>query len=173
MKKLFAFAAAASALVMAAPASAQSYDADREVEHFDDAAMITVMREAGATVTRETDSEGDPYLELMFANGYNGFATFNACDRPNQRSCRGLIIKSTWEYPDGMTQATVLERINEIGNALTTLAVYRYDEETIVMMRYMVIDGGRTMGNLKTEFELYSASLSDAADILYGTSRRK
>ena len=153
------------ALVAAAPASAQAFIPDRTVAATDDAAIMAVIRQAGATADVRQTQDGARFIAIEFSGGQQAVASFTACNEQG-RQCRGLLLRAVWNNPE-IGAEELLRRINVINASFNTAKLYVQQDGRLVVSRYVINDGGRSMGNLQVEVAGFGAALENIGQFLY------
>lgn len=162
--KTMIFASAAVLAMQAAPALAQS-SADMQV--FTRADLQAALDANGATYKDNSDNRT---IDVAFSNGLNANAAVMACDDDdNEINCYGTSILATFGPPDGASDAAIAQAISEYNYRQNFGRAYVDPNGRISVRLYIISDGGIQRENYRRQIELWSVSLEDFTDYLYGT----
>ena len=165
MRKIHVLATAiaiAGAGIVAVPAQAQGYSAERLVKSVDLDDLEAVVASLGHTVAEEgafgetslsaTDPQGTSYVLIGTACGTNGAA-----------GCQGVMMQVRFD-PESRVTAESLARANLSQAAVNT---WRDPADgTIGVTRYVVLDHGITMANLRENVNVLLSLTPSVVDIL-------
>ncbi len=155
MKKI-SLAIAAMVLGLGTMASAQSYDGNRQLDHFTRSAFLATLGEIGATYE---EIEGAPNIRIEFDNGLVADGLLMACeDQDTSTNCLGTSILVSFERPEGITDAQLADGINEYNYRQNFGRAYIDPDGEINLRMYMIADGRITMANYRNQLALFSAS---------------
>jgi hypothetical protein len=157
MKRALA-ALAAATILLAAPAAAQDFVAERLVKSVTQDDLLAVVGALGHQVL-EQGSEGDVYVVAQDADQVNYFLFGTACDTNGVPGCQGIMMQVRYDLPPGTTFET-LSKTNMDQAALNTWA--DFEEKTLGFTRYQVLDYGVTMANIRENVNVLLALVPDA-----------
>ncbi|RXZ65907.1 type III secretion system chaperone family protein [Pelagerythrobacter rhizovicinus] len=166
MRKVHFLAAIALASAIAAPApvQAQGYSAERLVRSVDLDDLRVVVTSLGHTV-REERTFGDVSLSATDAEGTNYIVIGTACGANGSARCQGVMMQVRFD-PDETVNAESLARAN-----LSQAAVNTWRDPangTIGVTRYVVLDHGITMANLRENVNVLLSLTPSVVDALLG-----
>lgn len=144
MRKFGMFAAAAAALMVAAPVSAQTYSAEIVKKSVTLADLGAIARDLGHEVLEIDEAE-----KMVVARDKDGTTYFlfgTACDVDGVAGCQGIMMQVRYNLPVGVTFET-LSAANMSQAALNTWA--DFEDKTLGVTRYQVLDHGATMANIR------------------------
>ncbi|MCM8556891.1 YbjN domain-containing protein [Sphingomicrobium sediminis] len=152
-------AATAAGLALASPAAAQSLDAnnlDRSQVvtslSKQDAEALVRATSANGTFEYHTDDNGIQRLSFSYESGRNALVRVTACNE--QERCFGLSIVAV--YNTGHESPAFGRQFANNANATYSIAkVISYDDGTMLIERYVITDGGVTVGHLLDELKLF------------------
>lgn len=164
MRQVLIFAAAS--MLLAAPAAAQSFDPERQLETFSKADLIATLGELGALAS---SIEGETNLRVEFANGMKANAVLQACDdAASETNCFGTSILANFSAPESADPTAILEAINTYNYRENFGRAYIDEEGNISVRMYIISDGGITMESYRRQIQLWAASAEDFFGYLYG-----
>jgi hypothetical protein len=136
------------------------------LQHFTRADFEQALRDAGATITSNSQSER---IDFTFDGGITADALLLACEDDAARTrCLGSSLLATFEADDGQTPEQVLEAINTYNYRENFGRAYVDPQGTISLRMYIIADGGITRANYSSQIGLWFASVNDFFDYLYG-----
>jgi hypothetical protein len=157
---LSAFAAAVMLASLAAPVAAQDYDPDRVIKGVDLDDLKAVVASLGHTIKEESPT-GDVSLAALDEAGTIYILTGTACSDTGI-GCQGVNMMVTY---DGT--ADDLAKVNDVNmneQALNTW--YDPSDNTLGFTRYVVLDYGVTMANLRENVVVLLSVVPAALDRL-------
>jgi len=163
-------AAAALASAFSFTASAQDLTADTSLAD-DDRVMRSVSLEdlkaivaaEGHTIT-EVGGNGDVSVRAQASDGLIFHMIGTACETEYSDDCLGFMIQVRYDADEDVTT----EKINDAN--LTYAAVSSWwdrDSNTVGVTRYVILDGGQRMENLKTNLQNALALGPLVADVVW------
>lgn len=165
MRKVHLLAAALGlAGANAAPAQAQSqgYSAERLVKSVDLEDLRAIVESLGHTVS-EQGKFGDVSVSATDAQETNYILIGTACNANGVRGCQGVMMQVRFD-PDESVDAESLARAN-----LSQAAVNTWRDPangTIGVTRYVVLDHGITMANLRENVNVLLSLTPSVVDAL-------
>ena len=135
----------AALCAISAPVAAQdAYEPDRIVKVVETADLVTAVNSLGDNVI-ETDFDRRAVI-AMTPEGLRYVVFGTACDIEDIQGCRGVMIEIRFDTSPEVTAAGVNRANMNEGAILTWL-----DEEegTLAFSRYVIVDHGITMANLR------------------------
>lgn len=162
--KLFPAVLSAALCALSVPAAAQeSYDPERIVKSIETNDIVAIVNSLGDSV-EDSDAEGR-FVVALTPEGVRYIAYGTACDSQGVPGCQGVMIQLRYDVPDEATQARVNQaNINE-GAIMTWMAE---DRSTLAFIRYVVLDHGITMANLRENFVVLLAVAPSAMQYVKG-----
>ena len=156
--------AAALALALAAPAGAQDFVADRVVKSVGTGDLAAVVGALGHQVLEQGEGEEivvlaeNPdqikYVLLGTACGMNGVA-----------GCQGVLMQAQFDLPP----ATTLETVAKANLDYAALNVWvDFEQKSLGFTRYVVLDEGVTMANLRANVEVLLSLIREAYPVAAG-----
>lgn len=156
------------ALGASTAASAQSYNPDRELNHFTRSALKATLTELGASAT---ERDGKPNISVEFSNGLKADVLLMACDdQDTSNNCLATSILATFAAPSNGTSEHVREAINRYNGTQNFGRAYLTDAGTITLRTYIIADGGVSMSNYRSQMGLFAISAKKFAEYLYDKS---
>ena len=154
MRRFLAIAAVVSAVSFAAAAEDFSADTsladnDRIVRSvgLDDLKALAVSE--GHTIT-ETGGNGDVSLRATTPDGLIFHLIGTACNTEYSTGCLGFMIQVRYDDDEYVTA----EKINDANLAYAAVSTWwDADSDTVGVTRYVILDGGQRMENLKINLE--------------------
>ena len=163
--KTIPLAIAATLLGLGTMANAQGYDGNRKLDHFTRSAFMATLDRIGATY-EETD--GARNITIKFENGLVADGLLLACeDEPTSTNCLGTSILVTFDTPEDVTHAKVVDAINEYNYRQNFGRAYLDPDGVITIRMYMIADGGITMGNYRRQLSLFALSAAKLPGYVY------
>lgn len=178
MKTFKALAACAALALVAAPALAQNtlggskpaaataQDATlaadaRLVRSVKLADLEALIRSEGHTVTDANADDGTPYVVATAADSGIIFVAYGtACAGESvQQSCNGINFMATWGRT--ATNADPV-KIGELNTSKAAVSVFTSDD-SVGVSRYVILDGGQTMENLKWNLRVFLSVTAELA----------
>jgi hypothetical protein len=148
MRNLFSFTAAAAmaagALGAAAPAAAQDYSATRVVKAVDVDDLKAVVGQLGHTVAQE-GNYGPVSVAAQTESGTNYLLIGTACNVGDVAGCQGVMVQIRFDADASIAD----ERLLRANLAQAAVNTWRDQSGTIGVTRYVVLDHGITMANLR------------------------
>ena len=153
----------AAVLTMAGPVLAQTSqlaDDGRLVRSVNLADLKALVESEGHTVTNATMNEGAP---VIIATDVDSGLTFGllgtACDgtQTEDAKCNGINMLATWAAtPENSDPAF----INELNYSKAAVSVWT-GGDSVGVSRYLILDGGQTMENLKMNLGVFLALIGE------------
>lgn len=143
--KLFTVILSMALCAISAPALAQTaYDPDRVVKSIEARDLVAIVNSLGDSID-EVQEENRVVLGRT-SEGLRYVIFGTACDLQEVSGCQGVMMQVRYDAPDEAT----IERVNRAnineGAILTWLAE---DRSTLAFARYVILDHGVTMANLR------------------------
>jgi hypothetical protein len=163
----FRFAALAGALALAslaAPAAAQTYNAEQVKKSVTQDDLVAIVGSLGHQVV-EQGSGAETLVLVQTPDGVNYFLIGNACDVNNVPGCQGIVMQARFELPAGTTAET-LAAANLDQAALNTWA--DFEDKTLGFTRYQVLDHGATMANIRANVMVLLSLVPEAYPVAAG-----
>jgi hypothetical protein len=168
MRTFLATAALAAAVSMTA--SAEDFDADTSLAN-DDRLVRSVNLEdlkalavsEGHTIT-EIGGEGDVSVRATSADGLIFHLIGTACNSEYSEDCLGLMVQVRYDDDDDVTEGA----INNANLSYAAVSTW-WDKEgdTVGVTRYLILDGGQRMENLKINLQNALALGPLIADVIW------
>lgn len=164
MKFASFMAACALALAAAAPASAQDYAPERVKPSIVTADLAAVVGSLGHQVIEE--GEGDEVLVLAEdADQLRYILLGTACDMDGVAGCQGVLMQVQFDMPP----ATTYESVAAANLNFAALNVWvDMEQKSLGFTRYVVLDKGVTMANLRANVEVLLALVAEAYPVAAG-----
>lgn len=153
-----------SAGAFAAPLAAQEFPAARVVTTVNRDDLVAVVKALGHSV-REASETGDPFISAQTPDGAVYLLFGTACGINDVPGCQGIVVQVRYNLPPGTTPATLV-RANLEQSAVT--AVADFEAKTLAFMRYVVLDEGVTMANIRANVDVLLAVHRDAYPVAAG-----
>lgn len=166
MRKLSAFLTACAAAIAIVPvqASAQSYQADRVVKSVQVADLKAIVTSLGHTVDGEKVA-GDYSVRGLTDNGLRYLLIGTACDVQEIAGCQGVMMQVRFSNDTG--QPISYEKLNQANFEQAAInAWYSPDSNTLGVTRYVVLDHGLTMANLKANVDVLLSITPQVMDLI-------
>ena len=163
MRALSIFTAAVLAAT-AMPAAAQDFAPDRIVASVTQDDLIAVVGALGHRVVEQGDGDR-VYVVAEADGGANYFLFGTACDVNDVPGCQGIMMQVRFDLPQGTTIDT-LAKANDDSAAIKVWA--DFNQKTLGMTRYHVLDGGVTMANIRENVNVLLALAPAAYPIAAG-----
>lgn len=161
-----------SAVSGAAPASAQAYIAGEVKTSVDTADLAAVVGSLGHQVIEEDDGEGggrdDSGAVMILAENPDQIRYVllgTACDVDGVPGCQGVLMQAQFDLPPGTTYETVADA--NLNFAALNIWV-DFEQKSLGFTRYVVLDQGVTMANLRTNVEVLLSLIGDAYPVAAG-----
>lgn len=156
--------ALALALAAAAPASAQDYVPERVKPSIVTADLAAVVGSLGHQVIEE--GEGDEVLVLAEdADQLRYILLGTACDMDGVAGCQGVLMQVQFDMPP----ATTYESVAAANLNFAALNVWvDMEQKSLGFTRYVVLDKGVTMANLRANVEVLLALVAEAYPVAAG-----
>lgn len=167
MRKLSACAAsialAASGLSAAAPAAAQDYSPSRMIRAVDTADLKAIVTSLGHELKGEGEF-GNVSVSASSDSGTNYLVVGTACDVGDIAGCQGVMMQVRFDADSDITDQALLQA------NLTQAAVntWRDSSGTIGITRYVVLDHGVTMANLRENVAVLLSLTPSVVETLLG-----
>jgi len=156
--------ALACASALAAPAQAQGYSAERLVKSVDLDDLEAIVESLGHTISEE-GTFGKASLSATDPEGTSYFLIGTACGANGVPGCQGVMMQVRFDPDDAVTDAS-LARANLSQAAVNT---WRDPADgTIGVTRYVVLDHGITMANLRENVNVLLSLAPSVVDTLLG-----
>ena len=146
------------------PGFARDYQADRVVRSVDVEDLEAIVGSLGHTVEK-TGVSGANSLRAKSGNGLKYLLIGTACDKNGVPNCQGVSMQLRYRNVSGATSDNVAKANSSFG-ALSVWATENL--ETIGFTRYVVIDHGITMANLRENVRVLFGATSKAMDVVKG-----
>nr|WP_321441823.1 YbjN domain-containing protein [uncultured Hyphomonas sp.] len=168
MRTLLTTAALAAAVSF--PASAQEFSADTSLAN-DDRVVRSVSLEdlkaiavsEGHTIT-EVGGEGDISLRATNSDGLIFHLIGTACDTEYAEGCLGMMVQVRYDSDEDVTA----EKVNDANLAYAAVSTWwDKDGETLGITRYIILDGGQRMENVKINLQNALALGPLVADVVW------
>lgn len=168
MRTLLTTAALAAAISF--PAFAQEFSADTSLAN-DDRIVRSVNLEdlkaiavsEGHTIT-EVGGEGDVSVRAKNADGLIFHLIGTACGSEFSEDCLGMMVQVRYDSDEDVTA----EKINEANLAYAAVSTWWDKEgETLGVTRYIILDGGQRMENVKINLQNALALGPLVADVIW------
>jgi hypothetical protein len=168
-----------AALALASlPSFAQSISADaslarddRLIKKVDVDDIKAIAAAAGHTIDSVDPKPEAPMVVGKTSEGYYFVLVGKACELEGYEDCLGLSI----EFRFDADAAVTFDKVNELNEMYSAAKFYRADnesgEDTLFITNYAILDGGQTMGNLKTILTNMIAIGPAAREHVWGTGK--
>lgn len=157
-------AALAFGAVASAPAAAQDFDAARVKKSVDQNDLLAVIGSLGHQV-REEGKADDIFVAAEAEDGTTYVLFGSACNVNEVAGCQGIMMQIRYDLPPATTVQT-LAAANFEQAALNTWA--DFETKTLGFTRYVVLDQGVTMGNIRENVNVLLAITEEAYPIAAG-----
>jgi hypothetical protein len=165
MKRALAAVAATLTLAgAAAPLAAQDYSAERVKKSVDQNDLLAVVGSLGHQV-REQGTADDIFVAAESEDGVTYVLFGSACNVNEVSGCQGIMMQVRYDLPPGTTAQT-LAAANLEQAALNTWA--DFENKTLGFTRYVVLDHGVTMANIRENVNVLLAITEEAYPIAVG-----
>jgi hypothetical protein len=148
----------------AAPAMAQAYSPDTVKKSVTTADLAAVVGALGHQVLEEGKDDG----VLVLAENPDQLKYVllgTACDMDGVPGCQGVLMQAQFELPPGTTYETVAQA--NLNYAALNVWV-DFEQKSLGFTRYVVLDNGVTMANLKSNVEVLLSLVGDAYPVAAG-----
>ena len=166
MKFKFVAAAGMAAAVISTPALAETtYNPDRIVKSVENDDLIAIVKSLDHEIVQIADDS-----RLVGAKEKDGLSYIligTACDANGVSGCQGVNMQVRWSGSSGMTDANLAEANLEYA-AITSW--YLPDTDSLGFSRYVVLDYGITMANLRENLKVLLAVAPRAKAIATGSN---
>ncbi len=155
----------AAVLAMAGPVVAQTSqlaDDGRLVRSVNLADLKALVESEGHTVSNATMNDGTPVIIATEADSGLTFGLMGtACDgeQTEAAKCNGINMIATWGATDENSDPAF---INELNYSKAAVSVWT-GGDSVGVSRYLILDGGQTMENLKMNLGVFTALISELA----------
>jgi hypothetical protein len=157
---IFAFALAA----LPAPLAAQDFDFARVVSSVEQADLLSVVGSLEHKVVEQ--SAGDEAFVVATSREGVTYVLFGtACGVNGDPGCQGIMMQVRLAMPPGTTPET-LTKANAAQAAVTAWA--DFDAKLLLFSRYVVLDEGVTMANIRANVNVLLAALPAAYPVVAG-----
>lgn len=131
--------------ILAQPAIAQeAYDPSRVISSVETKDLVTIVNSLGDKVEKSQDDERVVIATTPSGLRYVMYGT--ACDNGDVAGCQGVMIQVRYDVPD----ETNVARVNKANIGEGAIAVWiAEDRSALVFKRYVILDHGVTMANLR------------------------
>jgi hypothetical protein len=166
MKCLLAAAALAVGLTAAAtaPLSAQQFNEAAVKKSVTQADLLAVVGSLGHQVIEEGEA-GEAFLVAQSEDEINYILIGTACDVNDVPGCQGIMMQVRYDLPPG-TSLETLAKANMDQAALNTWA--DFGDNTLGFTRYVVLDYGVTMANIRENVNVLLALVFEAYPVASG-----
>jgi hypothetical protein len=135
-----------AAAFLTAPALAEtSYNPDRVIKSVENDDLVAIVKSLDHEVA-QVSSDDSRMVAGRDENGLVYVLLGTACDAAGVSGCQGVNMQVRWDLPEGTTAANVA-RANLERAAISTWMLE--DSGTLGFSRYVVLDYGVTMANLR------------------------
>jgi len=162
-----ALAAAAATLMLtgaAAPLAAQDYAAARVKKSINQDDLVAVVGSLGHQVLEQGTPE-DIFVAAQAEDGTTYLLFGTACNVNEVPGCQGIMMQIRFDLPPATTVQT-LAAANLEQAALNTWA--DFEDKTLGFTRYVVLDYGVTMANIRENVNVMLAITEEAYPIAAG-----
>lgn len=171
MKQRIFAAGALASLGLAGPLSgpllAQDYKATRLVKTIDGEALAAIAEGLGHTVeTKRT--EGTQRVVAVTADSLKYVMSGTACNE-DTTACKGILMQVVYSDASAVTDADIIRANNE--RVAVTAWVDR-DDDQYGFSRYLILDEGMTMGNIRRSIEVLLAVQEYSAKVARGEDEK-
>ena len=109
-----------------------------------------LLDEMGATLTLTgVNDRQAPYVFAINQDGMS-FGIYTACGNPDGTDCRGIEFLAVFDSERSIAD------ISAIDQAYAAVSVYKSDEKTVYVSRYVILDHGVTWANLIENAEVFA-----------------
>jgi hypothetical protein len=110
-----------------------------------------LLDEMGASLT--FSGVNDRQAPFVFAISQDGmsFGIYTACGNPDGTDCRGIELLAVFDSERSLAD------ISAIDQSYAAVSVYKSDENTVHVSRYVILDHGVTWANLLENAEVFAA----------------
>jgi len=159
-----ALAGALALFGMAAPVTAQAYRAEEVKKSVSQADLALIVEALGHKVL-DQGVPSDIFVIAQDENGMNYVLMGTACDMNGVPGCQGVLMQARFDLPPGTTFQT-LAKANLDQAALNTWA--DFEDKTLGFTRYVVLDNGVTMANIRENVNVLLALVEETYPIAAG-----
>lgn len=152
------------ASMMSVPADAQTrtFDGTRVIQTIEESDLLAALRHIDATAVRQTDS--DTRYSVTFDDGGKAVVVRAGC---KQEDCYGILMLAYFTPPDGVSTATLDERVRNFNIDYNPASALRTDDGDYVLKNYVITDDGITRGNLAFTLSLFQDMVGIFGDVFY------
>ncbi len=154
-----------AAQCIAAPVAAQTYDPARIVKSVETADLVALVRNLDHEVIETSPEQGDRSLLAKDADGFVYSLSGTACDANGVSGCQGVMMQVRFDAPEGLGADAIMRASLQIASISTWLD---RENNTLGMTRYVVLDHGVTLANLRENVLVLLASAPAALDVVTG-----
>jgi hypothetical protein len=156
--------AVAAAAFAATPLAAQDYAADRVVRSVGQADLLALVGSLGHQVKEEGEA-GEVFVAAEDADGVTYLLYGTACEVNGVSGCQGVMMQVRFDLP-ATTTFESLAKANLEQAAINTWA--DFERRTLGFTRYVVLDHGVTMANIRENVNVMLAIVADVYPIAAG-----
>lgn len=164
MKFVPIIAAGALALAAAVPAVAQDYVGDSVKPSVVTADLAAIVGSLGHQVLDEGEA-GEVLVLAEDADQLKYVLLGTACDVDGVPGCQGVLMQAQFDLPPGTTYATVAAA--NLDFAALNVWV-DFEQKSLGFTRYVVLDHGVTMANIRANVEVLLALVAEAYPVAAG-----
>lgn len=157
-------AAIALAVTAPAPVCAQDYVAERVVRSVGQNDLLALVGSLGHQVTDQGKAD-EVYVAAEDLVGITYLMIGTACEVNGVPGCQGVMMQVRFDLPSGTTAQT-LAKANLEQAAINIWA--DFDEKTLGFTRYVVLDHGVTMANIRENVIVLLAIVEEAYPVAAG-----
>jgi hypothetical protein len=156
--------AVAAAAFAATPLSAQDYVAERLVKSVGQGDLLALVGSLGHQV-RDEGEAGAVFVAAENADGVTYLLYGTACEVNGVSGCQGVMMQVRFDLPAATTFES-LAKANLDQAAINTWA--DFERRTLGFTRYLVLDHGVTMANIRENVNVMLAIVGDVYPIAAG-----
>lgn len=160
--------AVAAAAFAATPLAAQDYAAERVVKSVGQADLVALVGSLGHQVKEEGEA-GEVLVAAEDADGVTYLLYGTACEVNGVSGCQGVMMQVRFDLP-ATTTFESLAKANLEQAAINTWA--DFERRTLGFTRYVVLDHGVTMANIRENVNVMLAIVADVYPIAVGEPER-
>ncbi|MEQ5786928.1 YbjN domain-containing protein [Erythrobacter sp. NFXS35] len=168
MRFVSIIAAGALALAAAAPASAQTYISGDVKASVGTADLAAVVGSLGHQVIEQEEGVGEDGEVMILAESPDQIRYVllgTACDVEGVPGCQGVLMQAQFDLPPGATYASVADA--NLNFAALNIWV-DFEQKSLGFTRYVVLDQGVTMANLRANVEVLLSLTGEAYPVAAG-----
>jgi hypothetical protein len=155
---------AAALVALSAPASAQDFQLESVVASVEQDDLLAVVRSLDHTLVEE-GKDDQTFVVATSRDGVTYVLFGTACGANGDPGCQGILMQVRLAMPPGTTPGT-LAKANAAQAAVTVWA--DFDAKLLLFSRYVVLDEGVTMANIRANVNVLLAALPTAYPIAVG-----